>query len=91
MGHSRRRILEHVVAAYDRRERPVSAAEVARACEVDPERVRACFAELCECALLARVGSGGYRPTTTARELLALDVDCDDLVIVDPGEEPGDC
>jgi predicted transcriptional regulator len=88
MGHSRRRLLEHLVAAYDRHDRPVSVEELASALAADPDWVRACLSELRDCALVVRAGPGGYRPTTTGRELLALDVDCDELLIVDPG--PGD-
>lgn len=90
---SRRRLLEHVVAAYDRDERPVSPEELAAVLGVDADRVRDCLAEFQTCALVVAVEEG-YRPTTTARELLALDLDSDDLLIVDAGpadDEEGSC
>lgn len=74
-------LLADLVAAYDELERPVQATRVAAAGDADPETVRTRLTRLATCELVV-AESGGFRPTVTARELLALDLD-DDFVIVD--------
>ena len=79
MGH-RRRLLEHVVDRYDRTERPVTPGEAARRLDIEESVAVECLAAFAECHLVVRE-DGGYRPTVTARELLALDWDG---AVVDP-------
>jgi predicted transcriptional regulator len=75
-------LLAAIVDRYDETEGPVTPAAVAEARGRDPEHLAARFERYVDCALLAPA-DGGYRPTVTARELLALD--CDGRVlIVDP-------
>ena len=74
-------ILAFVVSTYDERREPLAPAAVADRFELSPETAAERLGRLADCALLARE-DGGYRPTVTARELLALDID-DEFVVVD--------
>ena len=82
----RRRLLEYVVERYDQREQPVTPSEAASQLEAEQAVVAHCLRAFAECQLVARE-AGGYRPTVTARELLALDWDG---AIVDPCPETGE-
>ncbi|MFC7074083.1 hypothetical protein ACFQJ7_01980 [Halovenus rubra] len=82
MGH-RQKLLEYVVAQYDREERLVTPAEAARSLGLDESLVAECLTAFTDCHLVVPENDG-YRPTVTARELLALD--CDGA-IVDPCPE----
>ena len=83
----RRPVLERVVATYDRKERPVSPADIAPASCDDHAALGDCLESLVDLELLEAVGRDRFRPTVTARELLALDVDGDGPVVVDPDGE----
>ena len=85
MGH-RRRLLEYVVEQYDRRERPVTPSEAASGLDLDPAVATHCMDAFADCHLVA-TEDDGYRPTVTARELLALDRDG---AVVDPCPESGE-
>jgi predicted transcriptional regulator len=85
MGH-RRRLLKHVVERYDQDERPVTPIEAARRLDIEESVAVECFAAFAKCHLVARE-NGGYRPTVTARELLALDWDG---AVVDPCPDSGE-
>ena len=85
MGH-RRRLLEYVVERYDRDERPVRPADAASDLGIEKSVAARCFEAFTECHL-AVAEDGGYRPTVTARELLALDWDG---AVVDPCPDGGE-
>ncbi|WP_247006089.1 hypothetical protein [Halorientalis litorea] len=76
------RLLAFVVDRYDEQGCPLTATDAATDLDVPPATVAARFERLADCDLLSAV-EGGYRPTVTARELLALDCD-GDVVVVDP-------
>jgi len=78
-------LLAFVAEQYDARERPVTAVDAAAAFDTSMECVSRLFRRLRDCELLAAV-EGGYRPTVTGREYLALDID-DGTVIVDPQDD----
>jgi len=73
-------ILERVVARYDETGVPVTPAGTAERADASVAEVRSLFDRFADCELLVRVDEG-YRPTVTARELVALDVD--GCVVVD--------
>jgi predicted transcriptional regulator len=79
MGH-RRRLLEYVVERYDRDEQPVRPEDAASDLDIETSVAVHCFAAFADCHLIAAEAEG-YRPTVTARELLALDWDG---AVVDP-------
>ena len=85
MGH-RRRLLEYVVDTYDQHERPVTAGEAARALDVDRALTARCLRAFADCHLVVPKADG-YRPTVTARELLALEWDG---AVVDPCPDSGE-
>ena len=87
MTAARRRLLERVVATYDREERPVALATIADGLAREPEEVRECLEALAAVELVVGVGPDTYRPTITARELLELDVADERLLVVDPDGE----
>jgi predicted transcriptional regulator len=86
---SRRRLLERLIALYDRHERPVPASELADRLGTDPDAVRDHLAALRSSELVETDGTG-WVPTVTGRELLALDVDPEGFVIVDVPDEGHD-
>jgi predicted transcriptional regulator len=79
-------VLSAVVDAYRASGDPVAAATVADALDVPEPAIAEPLTSLCDCELLART-DGGYRPTITARELLALDIDPEDVLVLDVVEE----
>lgn len=85
MGH-RRRLLEYVVERYDQEERPVEPDEAASDLDIEKSVAAHCLEAFVECHLVVAEG-GGYRPTVTARELLALDWDG---AVVDPCPDSGE-
>ena len=86
MEETNYRLLERVVEVHDRTDGAVQPAGLASAAGCDVATVRDCLASLEECDLVAPV-DGGYRPTVTGRELLALDVDDPTWLVVDTGGE----
>jgi len=82
MSPSSHAVLVEVVDRYRESDRPVTQQVIARSLEVPEEALSEPLESLCEFELLAR-SDRGYRPTVTARELLALGVDLDDAVVLD--------
>jgi len=74
-------VLAHVVEQYDESQQRVMTADLAGALDADESEIRDCLGQLVANDLLAVVGDG-YRPTITARELLALDIDFEDSLVV---------
>ncbi len=75
-------LLQAVVARYEDDERPVTPEELTGAVDCNASTVTEKLATLEECDLLVVAGDG-YRPTVTAHELLALDIENPELIIVD--------
>jgi predicted transcriptional regulator len=86
MDESSYRLLEQVVARYDEVDGPVSPERLATAVDGDAESINERLARLERCELVATV-DGGVRPTVTARELLALDIDDPSVLVIDTGED----
>jgi predicted transcriptional regulator len=86
MDESSYRLLEQVVAQYDETDGPVSPERLATAVDEDLASVGKRLVRLERCELLATV-DGGVRPTVTARELLALDIDDPSVLVIDTGED----
>jgi len=81
MSVSPYRLLEFVVSTYDECEGPVTPVVAAERLDTRRALVDQRFETLEDCDLV-RPLEDGYRPTVTGRELLALDID-DDVIIVD--------
>jgi len=81
MGHSQIELLAAIVDRYDQSEQPVRPADFART-PTELRSIRDCFEDFESKHLLARE-DGDYRPTVTARELLELDIDEDELLFLD--------
>ncbi|QCC51677.1 helix-turn-helix domain-containing protein [Halapricum salinum] len=64
----------------------VTAREIALAIDASEAALDEPIDALCACDLLEATARG-YRPTVTAHELLALDVDFEDVLVVDVVEE----
>lgn len=73
-------VLATVVDRYDSTGQPVSPVTVADALGRDEGAIESRLAQLAACELLAPA-DGGYRPTVTGREFLALDVECGPLIV----------
>ena len=86
MALRKRRLLEALVAAYDRQQRPVRVADLAAEVGATPSAVRACLAAFEACELIV-LEDRGARPTVTGRELLELEVGDAALLVVDPEGE----
>jgi len=84
---SREEVLQIVVDQYDHAGPPVTASNLERSLDSSERDVRACLDSLQALSLVAWTGQG-WRPTTTARELLALDVDAGGVCVVDVVEDP---
>lgn len=80
---TKRRLLEYVVEKYDEQSRPVSADSLSEEDWTDADGLEAHLASLEECGLIEEADDSAFRPTVTAREFLALDVDPDQFIIVD--------
>jgi len=83
MTTSQMELLSVLVSEYDEQNEPLSPAEIAIAVDTESTTVRESFDDFESKHLLTPV-DGGYRPTVTARELLALDLDDGAAVILDP-------
>lgn len=79
-------ILSWVVDQYDTQAGPVTVEAAATQFGQEIETIQSCFDHLASNHLLTTMGDG-YRPTVTARELLALEVDDDSLLVLDTGSE----
>jgi len=82
MDPSSHAVLVEVVDRYDESERPISARTVADSLGAEEAAVSEQCESLCEFELLHPEATG-YRPTVTARELLALDIHLGDAVALD--------
>ena len=88
MTATRHQLLEVLVAHHERQETPITAAELASHVDGELAVVTEHLDSLERCALLKEpADSDGYVPTTTAHELLALDIRADALVVVDTCQE----
>jgi len=87
MERVHRRVLEAVVERYDGCEQPVTAAEISVICAIGEDSVRTCFDKLQRNHLIKPVDDDGFRPTVTARELLDLNLDYDELLVLDTDPE----
>ena len=81
------KLLAHIVERYGDDERPVTPATLSDVVDADESAIEVCLEELKTNELLAPV-DGGYRPTTTARELLELDIDLEDALVILDFEAP---
>jgi len=86
MSLSPHTVLVEVVDQYEQSEEPVTARTVAESQAVPEETLSNTLESLCEFELL-ELTEEGYRPTVTARELLALDIELDDVLVLDLVEE----
>lgn len=82
MSPSPHTVLVAVVSIYGDSGDPVTAGTLADSLQVPEQALAEPLDTLCEFDLLAGTGDG-YRPTVTARELLALDVELDDVLVLD--------
>jgi predicted transcriptional regulator len=82
MDPSPHAVLVEVVERYDESAGPVSPHVVADSLDAPESAVSDRCESLCEFDLLYPEATG-YRPTVTARELLALDIDLGDAVALD--------
>lgn len=80
---TRGEVLETLVTRHEKRGRAQSPETVATALGADREVVEAALETLAACELVA-AEAGGYRPTLTGREFLALDAE-GEFAVVDPG------
>lgn len=86
MSPSPHTVLVAVVDRYRESNGAVTARELAERQGVSEEAFAQPLESLCEFELLEST-EDGYRPTVTARELLALDVELDDVFVLDLVEE----
>lgn len=75
-------LLAEIADRYDRTGEPVADRELRESLDVSGGALEESLASLCEFELLERTGRG-YRPTVTGRELLALDVELEDVLVLD--------
>jgi DNA-binding IclR family transcriptional regulator len=86
MSPSPHTVLLAVVDAVEASGEPVPRGELADSLGVPEATLSEPLAALSECELLEATG-GGYRPTVTTHELLARDIDAEDVLVVDIVEE----
>lgn len=86
MSLSPHTVLVTVVDHYEESDAPVTARAVAESQAAPAAELSRSLDSLCEFELLEST-EDGYRPTVTARELLALDIELDDALVVDVVEE----
>lgn len=86
MSPSSHTVLVAVVDHYQESNEPVTAQRIAESEGIPEEALTHSLESLCEFELLEATEQG-YRPTVTARELLDLDVEPDDLLVLDLVEE----
>lgn len=80
-------LLRQMVDRYDDKKRPLTPAELADCVDSEETTVESCVKNFEKNHLVARIDERGYRPTITARELLALDLDDDSVLIVDTSRD----
>jgi predicted transcriptional regulator len=86
MPPSSHTVLVAVVDQYQDSNEPVTARSIAQSQDIPEEALTQPLESLCEFELLESTEQG-YRPTVTAREFLALDVQADDVLVLDVVEE----
>lgn len=86
MSPPRHTVLVEVVDQYEESGEPVTAAAIAESRGVSRTTLSQSLDSLCDFELLEPTEQG-YRPTVTARELLALDIELDDALVLDLVEE----
>jgi RIO-like serine/threonine protein kinase len=86
MSPSTHAVLVEVVTLCRESGQPVSAATVADSLDVPESEVAGPLDSLCEFEFLEPTDRG-YRQTVTGEELLALEVEIDDVVVCDVVEE----
>ena len=86
MPVSEQSVLVTVVECYEVAGEPPSSSAVAARTGGDDDTVAAALERLAASEFLVETPVG-YRPTVTAREFLALDIDVDDVVAVEVVEE----
>jgi len=74
-------VLTQIVEQYDDNQQPVTPADLDDTLDADESAIRDCLGPLVASDLVVVVGDG-YRPTITARELLALDIDFEESLVV---------
>jgi predicted transcriptional regulator len=84
----RTRLLQQLVCCYDASGEPIQVQELRECLGASQSRVETELQALADCRLVVATGVRTYRPTTTGRELLELDVD--GAIVVDPNPESGD-
>lgn len=89
MSLSPHAVLAEVVDRYDRTGEPVAARELRESLDVSGSALDQPLDSLCEFELLERTARG-YRPTVTGRELLALDIELEDVLVLDLVDADGD-
>lgn len=88
MSSLRHTVLTDVVDRYERSGDPVTARDLAGSVDATRAALDRTLESLHDLELLERT-AGGYRPTTTADELFALDAEFDDVLVLDPVDETG--
>lgn len=83
----KRRVLRTLVDIADGTQGAVAAARIAGAMEDDPPAVREALESLRSYGFVKTAADGGYEPTVTGREFLALDIDEDSFVVVDAPDD----
>lgn len=82
---TRRAVLDRLAATSDAdRRTTTTVAALAAALDADRRTVEAHLSGLADCDLVRRRPDGRVRVTVTGEELLALDLDADELVVVEP-------
>jgi predicted transcriptional regulator len=79
-------VLVAVVAIADADGEPVATERLAASLAVSPATLSEPLESLCALALLEAT-AGGYRPTVTAHELLALELPPEAVLVVNPVDE----
>lgn len=82
-------LLTEIADRYQQAGEPVAVQELCESLDVPESELEETLDSLCEFELLERTDSG-CRPTVTARELLALDVELGDVLVLDLVDADGD-
>ena len=73
-------VLETAVHRYDSTGQAVTPSAIEDSLTLPEADIAERLAKLADCELLVHTGEG-YRPTVTAREFLALDIDCGPIIV----------
>lgn len=83
-------LLRRLVAQFDEQQEPVTIRSLVTETDLDRDRVLQCVRIFEDCHLIEPVSADGYRPTVTARELLALELGDDEFIVIEEGPERGE-